>query len=94
MIHHRQSLPLCFKAGNDLLGVHAWLYDLEGNHAAHRFPLLGHVDKTEPPFSHLLQELVVADDGAWAFGMMCWSMVAPGSGGGAAEEVASPRGET
>ena len=37
MIHHGQRLPLGFEAGDDLLGVHAQLDDLQRDAAAHRF---------------------------------------------------------
>ena len=36
MIHHRQRLPLRLEPGDDLLGVHAQLDDLQRHAAAHR----------------------------------------------------------
>ena len=61
MIHQRQRLALGLEAGDDLLGVHAQLDDLERDPAAHRFLLLGHVDDAAAAFADLLQQLVAAD---------------------------------
>ena len=61
MVHQGQRLPLRLEAGDDLGGVHARLDDLEGDHAADRLLLLGHVDHAEAAFADLLQQLVRAD---------------------------------
>ena len=61
MVHHRQGLPLGLEAGDDLAGVHSRLDDLQGDLAADRLPLLGHVDHAHPALANLLQELVAAD---------------------------------
>ena len=61
MIHHRQRLALGFEAGDDLLGVHAQLDDLERDAAAHRFLLLGHVDHAAAAFADFLEQFVAAD---------------------------------
>ena len=57
MIHHRQRLPLGLEAGDDLLGVHAQLDDLERDAAADRFLLLGHVNDAAAAFADLLEQL-------------------------------------
>jgi len=41
MVHQRECLSLGFEAGNDLLGVHAGLEDLQGHPAAHWVLLIG-----------------------------------------------------
>ncbi len=61
MVHQRQRLPLGFEAGDDLLGVHAQLDDLERHAAAHRFLLLGHVNHAAAAFADLLQQFVAAN---------------------------------
>ena len=61
MVHQRQRLPLGLEAGDDLLGVHAQLDDLERHAAAHRLLLLGHVDHAAAAFADFLQQLVAAD---------------------------------
>ncbi len=68
MVHHRQRLTLALESGDDLLGVHAGLDDLERHAAADRFFLLGEVDDTHAPLADLLAELVGADLRSWAFG--------------------------
>ena len=60
MVHQRQRLPLGLEPGDDLLGVHAQLDDLERDPAAHRLLLLGHVDHAAAAFADLLQQLVAA----------------------------------
>ena len=57
----RQGLSLGFEAGDDLLGVHARLDDLQSDLAAHRLDLFGHVDDAEAAFADLLQQLVGSD---------------------------------
>ena len=61
MVHQRQRLPLGLEPGDDLLGVHAQLDDLERDPAADRLLLLGHVDHAAAAFADLLQQLVAAD---------------------------------
>ena len=61
MVHHRQRLPLGLEAGDDLLGVHAELDDLERDAAAHRFLLFGHIDDAAAAFADLLEQFVAAD---------------------------------
>ena len=54
MVHQGQRLPLGLEAGDDLLGVHAQLDDLERHPAADRFLLLGHIDHAAAAFADLL----------------------------------------
>ena len=61
MVHHRQRLALGFEAGDDRLGVHAQLDDLERDAAAHRFLLLGHVNHAAAAFADFLEQFVAAD---------------------------------
>ena len=61
MVHQRQRLPLGLEPGDDLLGVHAQLDDLERHPAAHRLLLLGHVDHAAAALADLLQQLVAAN---------------------------------
>ena len=68
VVHHRQGLPLGLEPGDDLLGVHARLDDLQRHPAADRVRLLGHEDDAHAAFADLLQQLVGADDRAGAFG--------------------------
>ena len=68
MVHQRQGLPLGLEAGDDLPAVHARLDDLEGDLAADRLCLLGHVDDAHAAFADLLEQLVGADERAGAFG--------------------------
>ena len=68
MVHQRQRLAFGFEAGDDLPGVHAQLDDLEGDAAAHRFLLLGHIDHAAAAFADLLEQLVAANAVAGLFG--------------------------
>ena len=61
MVHQRQGLALGFEPGDDLLGVHAQLDDLEGDPAADGLLLLGHIDHPAAAFADLLEQFVVAD---------------------------------
>src|SRR5262249_38494978 len=54
VIHQRQRLTLRLETGNDLGGVHPRLDDLEGDAAAHRLLLLGHVNKAKAAFADSL----------------------------------------
>jgi len=67
MVHQRQRLAFGFEAGDDLFGVHAQLDDLEGDAAADRLLLLGHIDDTAAAFADLLKEFVAADTVAGLF---------------------------
>ena len=78
VVHQRQGLALGLEAGDDLLGVHAGLDDLQGHLAADGLRLLGHVDDAHAPLADLLQQLVGADDRAGPLGR-----------GGASSTVAS-----
>ena len=61
MVHQGQGLAFGFEAGHDLFGVHAELDNLEGDLAADRFLLLGHVNDAAAALADLLEELVAAD---------------------------------
>ena len=61
MVHHRQRLPLGLEAGDDALGVHAQLDDLERHAAADRLLLLGHINHAAAAFADLLQQFVAAN---------------------------------
>ena len=67
MVHHRQRLPLRFKAGDHLAAVHPRLDQLQGHLAFDRLGLLGHVDHAHPAFTDDLQQFVRADLGARLF---------------------------
>ena len=64
MIHHRQRLPLGLETGDDALGVHAQLDDLEGDPAQDRLLLLGHIDHAAAAFADFLQQLVTVNAAA------------------------------
>ena len=61
MIHHRDRLPLGFKARDHGFGIHAELDDLERHAAADRFGLLGHVNHAAAALADLLKQLVAAN---------------------------------
>ena len=61
MLHHRECLPLGLEAGQDLLGVHAGLEDLQRDSAPHRLDLLGLVDDAHAAFAEHLENAVRAD---------------------------------
>ena len=61
MVHQCQRLPLGFKTGDDILGVHAQLDDFEGHQSANGFLLLGHIDHPAAAFTDLLEQFVMAD---------------------------------
>ena len=63
----RQGLALGLEAGDDRLGVHAQLDDLEGDAAAHRCFLLGHINHAAAALADLFQQLVAADEVAGFF---------------------------
>jgi hypothetical protein len=64
MIHHRQGLPLGFKASDDLPGVHTGLNDFQCHPAFDWLLLLRHEHQPHAVFADLLQQLIRADDGA------------------------------
>ncbi len=68
MIHHGQGLALGFEAGDDLVGVHAQLDDLQRHAPADRVLLLGHINHAEAAFSDHLEQRVTANHRAGAFG--------------------------
>ena len=68
MVHQRQRLPLCFKAGNDASGVHAQLDDLQGDAAANRFLLLRHIHDAAATLADFLEQFVTPDLVAGFFG--------------------------
>ena len=57
MVHHRQRLPLGLEPGDDLLGVHAQLDDLERDAPPHRLGLLGHIDHAAAAFADFSSSL-------------------------------------
>ena len=61
MIHQGHRLTLGFEPGDDLLGVHAQLDDLERDPAMDGFRLLGHINHSTPAFADLLEQFVAAD---------------------------------
>ena len=68
MIHHRQRLTLGFEASHNFAGVHADFDDLERDTAFDRLTLFGHVNDAKAAFPYSFQQLVTADDRAWALG--------------------------
>jgi hypothetical protein len=61
VIHHRQGLSLCLKAGDDALRVHPQLDHFERYPPLYGVLLLGHVDYAATPFANLLEQLVAAN---------------------------------
>ena len=68
MVHQRQRLAFGLEAGDDLLGVHAQLDDLERDATTHWLLLLGHVHHAEGAHADLLEEFEGADFVARLFG--------------------------
>ena len=68
MVHHRQRLPLGLKAGDDVLGVHAQLDDLERHAPPDRLLLFGHENHAAAAFADFLQQFIMADARSKAFG--------------------------
>ena len=65
VVHHRERLPFRFKAGDDGLGVHPGLDELDRDEPFHGFDLLSHPDGTHAAFADRLEQLVLpGDDGA------------------------------
>ena len=71
MVHQRQRLALGFEPGDDRLGVHAQLDDLESDPAADGLLLFGHVNHPAAAFTDLLQQLVATDLVAGLLGGRC-----------------------
>ena len=67
VLHHGQCLPLLFKTGDDLLGVHPHLDDLQRHAPPHRRLLVRHPHGAEPAFADLLAQLVRPDPVALLF---------------------------
>jgi hypothetical protein len=72
MVHEGQSLALSLKAGDDRLGVHAQLDDLEGNTPFDGFLLLGHVHHPAAALADLLEQFVVPDLIPGLFSQRSW----------------------
>src|SRR6266567_915438 len=67
VVQYRQGLALGFEAGDHFASVHADLDDLESDAAFDRLFLLSHINNAEAAFAEFLQQLVITNDGAWAF---------------------------
>ena len=50
MVHEGQGLAFGFEPGNDFLGIHPQLDDLESHSPLHRFLLLGHINNPATAF--------------------------------------------
>src|ERR1035441_7332326 len=61
MVHEGQGLPLGLEAGDNRYGVHTQLDYLEGDTAANRLSLLGHIDYSAAALADPFEQLVVAD---------------------------------
>ena len=73
VVHERERLALGLEAGNDLLGVHAQLDDLERDLALHRLGLDGLPHRPHAALADLLQQFVAPDHvtGTFAGGLLC-----------------------
>jgi hypothetical protein len=58
VVHQRQRLLLGFKTGNNLLGIHTRLDDLQGNLPPDGLMLLGKVDDAHTALPQNLQQLI------------------------------------
>ena len=67
MIHHRQRLTLRFEPGDDLLGVHAQLDDLERHATPYWLRLIGHIHHAAATFADPLQKFVATEGRADGF---------------------------
>ena len=61
MIHHRQSLPLAFETGDDLLCIHPHFDDFERDLAPHWLLLLGHIHNATPALAQFFEQFVAPD---------------------------------
>ena len=61
VVHQGKGLPFHLEAGQHLAGVHAELDDLQRDHPAHRFLLLGHPHAAEAALADHLAQPVAAD---------------------------------
>ena len=68
MVHNGERLPLGLEAGDDLLGVHPQLDDLQRHPAADGSLLVGQVDLAKSTFADAFDEFVAIDNGAWPLG--------------------------
>ena len=68
MVHEGQRLPLRIKSGDDLLGIHPQLDDLQGHAAADRSLLVGHIHDAAATLADLLEEFVMANHVAGLLG--------------------------
>ena len=67
MIHHGQCLTFGFEPGDDLLGIHPQLDDLQGDLTRDRLGLFGHVNDPHTAHADFLKQLVAANDRAGTF---------------------------
>ena len=67
MVQEGQGLAFGLDAGDDRLGIHARLDDLQGDLAFDGVFLLGQVDDAHTPFAEHANELVATDPGAGSF---------------------------
>ena len=61
MVHQRQRLPLGFKSGDHIFGLHAQLDDLQRHPAANRRRLFSHIHHPAPPLADWLEQFVMTD---------------------------------
>src|SRR5262245_59270046 len=61
MLHQRQRLPFSLEAGDHFLSVHAQLNNLEGDPAADRLGLLGHINDPATALADLLEQFVATN---------------------------------
>ncbi len=67
MVHHRQSLPLSFEAGDDFPGVHARLDHLDRHFSPDRRGLGSAKDYAHAPFTDVFEQFISADGCSDAF---------------------------
>ena len=72
MVHQRERLAFGFEPRDHLPGVHAQFDDLERDTALQRLALFGHINGAETALADLLEQLVVVDHSAGAFGELDW----------------------
>ena len=61
MVHQGQHLPLRLEARDDFPGVHSRFDDLERHLPFHRIALFCQIDRAEPAFPDLPEQLVAPD---------------------------------
>jgi hypothetical protein len=74
VVHQRQGLAFGLEPGDDLVGVHARLDDLQRHAASDRVFLLGHEHGAHPTLADLLEQLVGTDTRAGSFTDRAWSL--------------------